>query len=102
MTMVATDPRIGATAIGAPNGISGDSAYFSLPDFTGDSHLPEATVKIVDASHSPALRGTFRVFYAPLLHLDDHRYDDGGDRTNPNVVGANRFCGGVDTSAFSL
>jgi hypothetical protein len=104
VTMIATDPRTGATAIGAPNEISDRSGYFSLPDFTGDSSLPEVTVKMVDATQSPALGGSFWVFYAPLtdvsytLTITDTLTT--ATRTYSNVAGADQICGGVDTSAF--
>jgi hypothetical protein len=105
ITMTATDPRTGATAIGSPNGISNEAGYFSLPDFTGDSHRPELTVKMLDATNTPSLGGTFWVFYAPLtdasytLTITDSV--NGATRTYSNVPGAGLICGGIDTGAFS-
>ncbi|MDQ6891074.1 MAG: hypothetical protein M3167_00130 [Acidobacteriota bacterium] len=104
VTMAATDPRTGATATGSPNGLSNEAGYFSLPDFTGDSHRPELTVKMLDATKTPALGGTFWVFYAPLsdvsytLTIVDSL--NGTTRTYSNLPGAGQICGGIDTGAF--
>ena len=104
ITMTATDPRTRATAIGNPNSISNVAGFFSLPDFTGDANLPEVTVKMMDATQTPALGGTFWFFYSPLtdvsyvLTVTDS--SSGATRTYSNVPGAGQLCGGVDTSAF--
>ena len=106
VTMMATDPRTRATELGSPNQITHEAGYFSLPEFTGDSHRPELTVKMLDATKTPALGGTFWVFYAPLtdvsyiLTITDSV--NGTTRTYSNVPGAGQICGGgIDTGAFS-
>ena len=84
----------------------GDIAgYFSLPDFTGDPRFPEVTVKMVDATRSPALGGDFWFFHAPLTDVqytltvkDQHT---GAVKTYSNSSASpSQLCGGVDTSAF--
>lgn len=107
VTLVATNPRTGAVAIGYP-GLSSQSdtaGFFSLPDFTGDQTFPEVTVKMVDASGAPALGGGFWFFHAPLtdtsytITVIDQR--TGAIKTYANNPGGpGQLCGGVDTSAF--
>lgn len=105
ITMIATNPRTGATAKGVPFLLGETSGYFSLPEFTGDPTFPEVTVKMVDATAIPALRGDFWFFHAPLTDVqytltvrDTHR---GSVKTYSNSTGSSGLlCGGVDTSAF--
>ncbi|MEO8190755.1 MAG: hypothetical protein ABI682_10485 [Acidobacteriota bacterium] len=105
VTMIATDPRSGVTAFGVPNQNGDRAGYFALPDLTGDSHFPEVTVKMLDATSSPALGGNFWFFHAPLTDVsytltvtDSVR---GTSRTYSSSPGSpGQLCGGVDTSAF--
>ena len=105
LTLLATNPRNGATTVGSPVTLSADAGYFSLPDFTGRAGFPEVVVKMVDASHSPELGGDFWVFHSPLTDVgytlivtDTLR---GRSRTYANAPsGPGQLCGGVDTSAF--
>jgi hypothetical protein len=105
VTVLATDPRTGRTTVGYPNQVADGAGYFGLPAFTGDPHLPEVTVKMVDATRTPALGSAFMVFHAPLtdvsyaLTITDSI--KGTSRTYSNIAGgAGQLCGGVDTSAF--
>ena len=107
VTLAATDPRTGTTADGVPNllGAYGLAGYFSLPAFTGDSTFPEVTVKMVDATRSPALGGDFWFFHAPLtdVHyvLTVKDQITGAVKTFSNGAGSSgQLCGGADTSAF--
>jgi len=107
VTLVATNPRTGAVAIGYPTFSSQSDAagFFSLPDFTGDPTFPEVVVKMVDATGAPALGGGFWFFHAPLT---DARYTitvvdqrTGAIKTYTNNPGSpGQLCGGADTSAF--
>jgi hypothetical protein len=105
VTLVATDPRTGASSVGMPNELSDRAGFFSLPDFTGDKSFPEVMVKMVDATGSPALGGDFWFFHSPLtdvsytLTVKDQVRD--ATRTYTNGSGTpGQLCGGVDTSAF--
>lgn len=106
MTLVATNPRTGAIAQGSPVQLINAAGYFSLPDFTGDRFYPEVMVKMVDATATPALGGTFWVFHSPLT---DVQYTLTVTDTVKNVTRTYRnaastpgqLCGGVDTSAFT-
>ncbi len=105
VTMIATDPRSGVTAFGVPNQNGHRAGYFALPHLTGDSHLPEVTIKMLDATSSPALGGSFWFFHAPLtdvsytLTVTDSV--TGTSRTYSSSPGTpGQLCGGVDTSAF--
>ncbi|MCA1579783.1 MAG: hypothetical protein LC796_00015 [Acidobacteria bacterium] len=105
LTLVATNPRTGAIAVGSPVPLGNGAGYFSLPDLTGDRFFPEVMVKMVDASGSPALGGTFWVFHSPLTDVqytltitDSVR---GRTKSYNNAASApGQLCGGVDTSAF--
>jgi hypothetical protein len=106
ITLSATDPRTGVTAVG--RGVSqGDRyGYFSLPDFTGDPDFPEVIVKMADATTSPPpYGGAFWFFYSALtdvqytLMVTDQM--TGRTRTYSNInAGPGQLCGGVDTDAF--
>jgi hypothetical protein len=103
--LFATDPRTGAISVGVQNTLGDTAGYFSLPDFTGDPTFPEVTVKMVDATGSPALGGDFWFFHAPLtdvqytLTVTDQT--TGTVKTYSNSSGSpGQLCGGVDTSAF--
>jgi hypothetical protein len=105
ITLVATDPRTGATTIGVPTLLGRGAGYFSLPDFTGDPTFPEVTVKMVDATAVPAPGGGFWFFHAPLtdVHYELTVTDQftGAVKTYSNTPGASgQLCGGADTSAF--
>ncbi len=105
LTLLATNPRNGATTVGSPVSLGSDAGYFSLPDFTGRAGFPEVVVKMVDATQSPALGGDFWVFHSPLT---DVGYTlivtdtvKGTSRSYGNAPSApGQLCGGVDTSAF--
>lgn len=105
VTLLATNPRNGRTAAGVAIPLGNSAGYFSLPEFTGDPTFPEVTVKMVDASRSPALGGGFWFFHAPLT---DVQYTltvldvtTGAIRIYNNTSGSpDQLCGGVDTSAF--
>ena len=106
VTLDATNPRTGAVATGVPNPLGPSAGFFSLPDFTGDPTFPEVTVKMVDATGSPALGGDFWFFHAPLtdvqyiLTVEDRA--TGAVKTYSNGSGSpGQLCGGVDTSAFT-
>ncbi|MEO8430736.1 MAG: hypothetical protein ABI592_04440 [Acidobacteriota bacterium] len=106
LTLLATNPRNGATTVGSPVTLSSDAGYFSLPDFTGRAGFPEVVVKMVDATHSPELGGDFWVFHSPLtdvgytLIVTDQI--KGTSRSYANAPSApGQLCGGVDTSAFT-
>jgi hypothetical protein len=108
VTLSAMDPRTGMTADGVPTplGIGGRAGYFSLPAFTSDPTFPEVTVKMVDATGSPAFGGGFWFFHAPLtdvrytLTVTDQR--TGAVRMYSNgSSGPGQICGSADTSAFS-
>jgi hypothetical protein len=110
ITLLATNPRTGAIALGFPmlfvdyQAIS-TSGYFTLPDFTSNAYIPEVVVKMVDATGTPSLGGDFWIFHAPLT---DVQYTmtvtdqtTGAVRTYTNTSsGPGQLCGGVDTSAF--
>jgi hypothetical protein len=105
-TLTARDPRTQRTASGTPVRLGNGSGYFSLPEITGDSVVPEVTVKMVDATASPALGGTFWFFYAPLTDME---FDltvvdqfDGSSKTYRSLgtPGGGELCGAADTSAF--
>ncbi len=105
--LVAVDPRTGRQTVGSPIllTLSGSAAYFSLPDFTGDPTFPEVMVKMVDATRTPSLGGTFWFFHSPLtdvqytIMVTDLR--NGSVRTYTNASASpGQLCGGVDTSAF--
>ena len=106
MTLLATNPRTGAVVQGYPVSIGNDSSgYFSLPDFTNNSSLPEVVVKMVDATGSPALGDDFWFFHAPLtdvqytITVKDQR--TGAVKTYSNTSASpGQLCGAVDTSAF--
>ena len=105
ITLAAIDPRSGAAAIGVPTKLEDGAGYFSLPAFTGDSTFPEVTVKMTDATASPALGGHFWFFYAPLTDvgytLTVKDQVNGTTRTYGSIPSsAGQLCGGVDTSAF--
>jgi hypothetical protein len=106
ITLAATDPRTGVTAVG--RGISqGDRyGYFSLPAFTGDSDFPEVIVKMADATTAPPpYGGAFWFFYSALT---DVQYTltvtdqvTGNTRAYSSTAGGpGQLCGGVDTDAF--
>ncbi len=104
-SLVATNPRTGQITNGVPVAIENAAGYFTLPGLTGDPLFPEIMLKMVDATASPSLGGTFWVFHSPLT---DTTYQltvvdttTGRTRTYTNGVGApGQLCGGVDTSAF--
>jgi hypothetical protein len=105
ITLDAMNPRTGATATGVPTPLGNAAGYFSLPDFTGDSSLPEVTVKMVDATNSPALGADFWFFHAPLTDvqyvLTVKDQVTGATRTYSSATASpGQLCGGVDTSAF--
>ncbi len=105
ITLDARNPRTGVTAKGVPTLLGPASGYFSLPEFTGDPTFPEVTVKMVDATGSPALGGDFWFFHAPLTDvLYTITVTDqftGAVKTYSNSSGSpGQLCGGVDTSAF--
>jgi len=105
VTLEATDPRTGRTTRGVANSLGSAAGYFSLPEFTRDPSFPEVMVKMVDATSSPSLGGTFWFFHAPLT---DSQYtltvfdeSTGAQRTYSNGSGtSDQLCGGADTSAF--
>lgn len=110
ITLLATNPRTGAIALGFPMlfvdySASSTSGYFSLPDFTSNAYIPEVVVKMVDATGASSLGGGFWIFQAPLT---DVQYTmtvtdqtTGAVRTYTNNPGGpGQLCGGVDTSAF--
>lgn len=105
VTLDATDPRTGRHATGKPVPGSDRFGYFSLPDFTGDPAFPEVIVKMVDATASSALGGTFWFFHSPLtdveytLTVTDQA--TGRVRTYTNSASVpGQLCGGADTDAF--
>jgi hypothetical protein len=109
VTLLATNPRTGAVALGYPVAntypVNGAFGFFSLPDFTFDWTLPEIMVKMVDATGNPALGGGFWVFQAPLTDLQYSMtvtdQATGRVRTYTNVPGGpGQLCGSVDTAAF--
>jgi hypothetical protein len=107
VTLTAMDPRTRATADGVPNllGVGGRSGYFSLPAFTGDSTFPELTVKMVDASGSPALGGGFWFFHTPLTDVQymltvTNRFTGAVKTYSNSSASPGQLCGGADTSAF--
>ena len=113
VTLMATNPRTGATAPGIPafstfstvSTRKHNAGYFSIPDFTGDPEFPEVMVKMVDASAVPALGGTFWFFHAPLTDVEyTLRVTDlktRAARTYTNTSGTpGQLCGEADTSAF--
>jgi hypothetical protein len=103
--LTATDPRTHATAAGFAVAQSDLAGYFSLPDFTGDSYLPEVGVKMLDATDSPELGGTYWFFFASLTDVDFEltvlNLGTGEERRyRSRDSGSAQLCGGVDTSAF--
>ena len=105
VTLTAMDPRTHATASGVPVRLGDGAGYFSLPDFTGDPAFPEVTVKMVDATGSPALGGNFWFFYAPLtdvqfvITLEDRETETFWTYINDAAKGG-MLCGAADTSLF--
>lgn len=104
-SLTATDPRTHAVASGFAISQTRLAGYFSLPDFTGDAFLPEVAVKMLDATRSPELGGTYWVFFAPLTDLDFELTIldriTGAVRTyRSQDAGSGQLCGGADTSAF--
>lgn len=105
VSMTARNLRDRATATGKPIRLADGAGYFSLPEFTGDANFPEVTVKMTDATGSPALGGTFWFFHAPLTDVDyeltvtDQKKHV--TRTYANSRSASGdLCGSADTSAF--
>jgi len=102
-TATLTDPRTGRTAVGVPVRETDLSGYFSAPEFTGDSALPEIVIKMLDATGVPApLGGAFWVFYASLT---DTAYTitvtDTTKGTTREYSSSLPFCGGAATAAFA-
>jgi hypothetical protein len=105
VSLSATNPRNHATATGRPVRLADGAGYFSLPELTGDANFPEVTVKMTDATASPALGGTFWFFHAPLTDvdyiltvIDQHQHVT---RTYASSRAPNgELCGVADTSAF--
>jgi len=105
VTVSARDPRTGQTTEGAPFKIANGSGFFALPGFTGDPLVPELTVKMVDATESASLGGTYWFFYAPLtdaeLMITVTDQSNGAVRTyQSSSQGGAQLCGAADTSAF--
>jgi len=104
VNLTATNPRTGVVTTGSARSVDDAGGYFSLPDFTNNSTLPEITVKMVDATTAPPpFGGAFWFFHASLtdvtytLTVTDHR--TGRIRTYGSA-GSPAFCGGGDTNAF--
>jgi hypothetical protein len=103
--VAALDPRTNLRSDGTAVKLSDGSGYFSLPDFTGDPSVPEITIKMVDATGSPALGATFWFFYAPLtdtlfqITVRDEKTGTFREYSN-RAGGTGAFCGEADTSAF--
>ncbi len=99
VTLSARDPRTGLTAQGLTSQRAGDSAYFVLPDITGDSENPEVFVKAVDGR---PLNGSIWFFYGGLTDLEYTltvtELATGRSRTYAKP--AYSSCGGADTGAF--
>ena len=105
VSLVAVDPRTGRRTAGSPIPLTRSAGYFSLPDFTGDPAFPEVMVKMVDATGSPSLGGTFWFFHSPLTDLSyTLTFKDqvkGTTRVYMNASGGpGQLCGEADTSAF--
>ena len=105
VSLIATNPRTGQITNGTPVTIENSAGYFSLPELTSDPQFPEVMVKMVDATGSPSLGGTFWVFHSPLTDTS-YRLTildtlTGRTRLYTNSSGGpGQLCGGVDTSAF--
>lgn len=66
-TLVARDPRTGATGTGIVLGQNDVFGYFALPSLSGNAGNPELIVKIVDAS---GIGGNYWVFYGTMTDLE--------------------------------
>lgn len=105
VALSARDPRTNLVTTGSAVKLSDGSGYFSLPGFTGDATIPEVTIKMVDATGSPALGGDFWFFYAPLtdtrflITVVDEKTGAAKTYSSQNG-GSGVFCGEADTSAF--
>jgi len=97
----AWNPRTGSHSPGEAVPGSDGFGYFSLPDFTGGSVLPEVVVKMVDAEVAPW--NSDWVFWGSLTDVQFlvtvTDTATGEARTYANGPDA-PFCGGADTSAF--
>jgi hypothetical protein len=95
----ALDSRSSRTAQGVAIRGGDRHGSFSLPGFTGDAALPEVFVKMIDPGRGAAPW----VFYGGLTGLS---YELTVTDTATDVTetyrndGGNRFCGGVDATAF--
>jgi hypothetical protein len=105
VSLTATDPRTGETAVGFPVPLDDGAGYFSLPAYTQNAAFPEVTVKMVDATAAaPPFGGAFWFFHASLTDvaysLSVRDFVSGLVRTYTSA-GSPSFCGGADTNAFS-
>jgi len=103
VSLTATDPRTGTVATGFPTFLGATSGFFSLPELTGTSGVPEVTVKMVDATGAPPpFGGKFWFFQSSLtdteytLTVTDRFH---GTRIYGSSTSA-PFCGTADTDAF--
>lgn len=100
LSLVAKDPRTGATADGLPIPQTDLFGYFAIPGLTGNPENPEVFVKLLDGR---GVNGRHWVFYGGLT---DFEYDLVVTDTETGRVRVYQkpgfeFCGGADTSAFS-
>jgi hypothetical protein len=99
VTLTATNPHSGETAVGVPTHVNDLWGYFSIPAITSNPNNPEVFVKLLDGT---AINGKYWFFYGGLTDLEYTLTvtdsTTGATRTYPKPAGSE--CGGSDTAAF--
>ncbi len=106
VSVMARNPRTGGSITGHAIDEGDSFGYFSFPDVTGDSRVPEVFVKMVDARGAPLPYGGHAwVFHSSLTDLDYtltvRETETGRARTYTAADSASLTCGLADTSAFA-
>jgi photosystem II stability/assembly factor-like uncharacterized protein len=105
VSVMARNPRTGASITGHAIEEGDQFGYFSFPDVTGDSRVPEVFVKMVDARGAPPPYGGYAwIFHSSLTDLDYaltvRETETGRVRTYSAADAEPLTCGSADTSAF--
>ncbi|HKA35726.1 MAG TPA: hypothetical protein VKH43_02850 [Thermoanaerobaculia bacterium] len=100
ISMSASDADRSVLAIGEAVPQGDEFGYFSLPQLTGDSALPEVVVKMADATSLSPDGGWFWVFYSALTSLPYEITVTDTATGQVRTYWSDGFCGGADTSAF--
>jgi PKD repeat protein len=103
VTVSATDPRTGNTALGQVLLQTDIYGIFSVPDITGNAGNPEIIVKMVDAS---GIGQSYWVFYGALTDLkytlSVREVATGITKTYHDAQVGATVCGEFDTSGFNV